>query len=51
MTVQTQQDTSLAVDAASGTYGGTTTLSATLTKTSDGTGIGDKTIVFSLRDG
>jgi MBG domain (YGX type) len=49
VTVQTQQDTSLAVDAASGTYGGTTTLSATLTKTSDGTGIGDKTIVFSLR--
>jgi carboxypeptidase family protein/F5/8 type C domain-containing protein len=38
--------TSLAVAAASGTYGGTTTLSATLT--SAGTGVSGKSITFSL---
>jgi MBG domain (YGX type) len=41
--------TTLTVDAASGAYGGTTTLTATLKKTSDGTFVNDKTIVFSLR--
>ena len=39
-------NTSLAVASASGTYGGTTTLSATLT--SSGTGVGGKTISFTL---
>jgi YDG domain/MBG domain (YGX type) len=41
--------TTLAVDAASGTYGGTTDLKAKLTKTSDSTNVSGKTITFSLR--
>ena len=41
--------TSLAVSDASGPYGGTTTLSATLT--SGGSGVNDKTISFSLHGG
>jgi MBG domain (YGX type) len=45
-TIQTQQSTSLSVAAASGTYSGTTTLSATLT--SGGSGVSGKTISFTL---
>ena len=41
-------NTSLTVAAATGTYGGTTTLSATLKKTSDSSGVSGKTINFSL---
>jgi Galactose oxidase, central domain len=40
--------TTLTVSPASGTYGGTTTLSATLTKTSGGAAVGNETISFSL---
>jgi hypothetical protein len=45
-TIQAQQSTSLSVAAASGTYSGTTTLSATLT--SGGSGVSGKTINFTL---
>ncbi len=40
--------TTLTVSPASGSYGGTTTLSATLTKTSDSTFVSGKTINFTL---
>jgi hypothetical protein len=40
--------TTLTVSAANGTYGGITTLSATLKKTSDNSAIGGKTITFTL---
>ncbi|GLC23682.1 MBG domain-containing protein [Roseisolibacter agri] len=40
--------TSVAVDAATGTYGGTTTLKATLTSGSPATGVNGKTITFRL---
>ncbi len=43
-----QATTSLAVSAATGTYGGTTNLSATLTLTADGSGVSGKTVTFTL---
>jgi len=46
--VPTIAATNLSVASASGTYGGTTTLSATLRKTSDNSPIGGKTVNFTL---
>jgi len=47
LTVSSISSTNLAVNTATGTYGGTTNLSATLT-TSGGAGVSGKTITFSL---
>jgi parallel beta-helix repeat protein len=44
----TRVPTRLVADDANGTYSGTTTLRATLTATSGGTGVGGKTILFTL---
>lgn len=46
--VVSQITTSLTLNATSGTYGGTVSLSATLTATANGSGVSGKTINFSL---
>ena len=50
-TFNTVVATSLNVSVASGTYGGTVNLSATLTTTSGGTAVSNKTISFTLNGG
>src|SRR5207253_7407296 len=48
-TIQAQQTTSLSVSSASGSYGATVDLSATLS--AGGSGVGGKTVNFSLNGG
>jgi hypothetical protein len=48
VTYNSQAATSLSVSSASGPYGGTVNLSATLTLTSGGSGVSGKTITFTL---